>query len=349
MSHDTPSGITSKHHLFIFWGFLVITIGSTEFILNGLIPAFSFRAIGLGPVATGLYWMIDLFNLIVLCMLGYALFRRVVLKPRLIPMSLDAGLILCRSASSRSATSRCTVADRQPAPVLRPGVGCRWLSMSSLPAGTLHAIATAAGYWTHAFILLFFLNYLPHSSTSILGSLPNIYLRNLDQRGVMPKLNLDDDNDWGVNKIEGSRGSRSSISTPVPSARAARTSARPTTPKSRCRRCTSSTTSGRDGGATKAMLAKASAAPAAEKGEAKEGSEGRGELPPLIGGRIKEETLWACTTCGACQEVCPVFIDHPLKIQQMKTSLVLNGEGIPVELQRTFQNLERRGNPGGRR
>src|SRR5690606_7337687 len=43
------------------------------------------------------------------------------------------------------------------------------------------------------------------------------------------------------------------------------------------------------------------------------------EMPPLVGGRIKDETLWACTTCGACQEVCPVFIDHPLKILQMRT------------------------------
>ena len=32
---------------------------------------------------------------------------------------------------------------------------------------------------------------------------------------------------------------------------------------------------------------------------------------PLIGGRTTEDTLWACTTCGACQEVCPVFIEHP--------------------------------------
>src|SRR5262249_20512963 len=71
------------------------------------------------------------------------------------------------------------------------------------------------------------------------------------------------------------------------------------------------------------------------------------ELPPLVGGRIKDETLWSCTTCGACQEVCPVFINHPLKIQQMKTHLVLNESRMPVELQRTFQNLERRGNPWG--
>ena len=63
--------------------------------------------------------------------------------------------------------------------------------------------------------------------------------------------------------------------------------------------------------------------------------------------RIKDETLWACTTCGACQEVCPVFIDHPLKILQMRTHLVLTESRMPTELARTFQNLEKNSNPWG--
>ena len=65
------------------------------------------------------------------------------------------------------------------------------------------------------------------------------------------------------------------------------------------------------------------------------------ELPPMVGGRIKDETLWACTTCGACQEVCPVFIDHPLKILQMRTHLVLTESRMPTELARTFRTSRR--------
>src|SRR3990167_7978882 len=88
VSYRTRPGVTSVHHLFIFWGFLIITVGTGEFVLNGLIPAFSFAF--MGPVATALYWSMDVFNFLVILMLLYALFRRVVLKPRLIPMSLDA-------------------------------------------------------------------------------------------------------------------------------------------------------------------------------------------------------------------------------------------------------------------
>ena len=70
-------------------------------------------------------------------------------------------------------------------------------------------------------------------------------------------------------------------------------------------------------------------------------------LIPLIGGRTTEDVLWACTTCGACQEVCPVFIEHPEKIIQMRQNLVLVQEKVPPDLARTFTNLERNGNPWG--
>jgi Fe-S oxidoreductase len=72
-----------------------------------------------------------------------------------------------------------------------------------------------------------------------------------------------------------------------------------------------------------------------------------GECPPLVGGRTTEEVLWSCTTCGACQEVCPVFIDQPKLILEMRRNLVLLQEKVPPDLARTFKNLEQNGNPWG--
>ena len=70
-------------------------------------------------------------------------------------------------------------------------------------------------------------------------------------------------------------------------------------------------------------------------------------MQPMVGGRIKDETLWACTTCGACQEVCPVFIDHPIKILQMRQFIVLNDESgrTPGEVTRLISNVSSAGNP----
>ncbi|PRP91997.1 Anaerobic glycerol-3-phosphate dehydrogenase subunit C [Enhygromyxa salina] len=72
------------------------------------------------------------------------------------------------------------------------------------------------------------------------------------------------------------------------------------------------------------------------------------DMPPLVGGRVKDETLWACTTCGACEEVCPVFIQHPLKILQMRTRIVLNDEEgrTPGDVTRVIGNIaDGQGNP----
>ena len=166
----------------------------------------------------------------------------------------------------------------------------------------------------------------------------------------MPKLNLEDETCGpGVGQSgRTSPGSRCSTATPAPSARAARTSARRSTPASRCRRCSSSTTC-----ATRCARACPTAAPLDvlidhfQHGSPRAATRRLDTVMPLIGGRITEDALWACTTCGACQEVCPVFIEHPLKIIQMRQNLVLEQEKVPPELARTFTNLERNGNPWG--
>lgn len=55
---------------------------------------------------------------------------------------------------------------------------------------------------------------------------------------------------------------------------------------------------------------------------------------------ISPGTLWACTTCGACTESCPVNIDHIDKIVQMRRQRVLGEARFPPEYQQVFQNLE---------
>ncbi len=65
----------------------------------------------------------------------------------------------------------------------------------------------------------------------------------------------------------------------------------------------------------------------------------------LIGGRIEEEAIWACTTCRACQEHCPVAVEHIPKLVDMRRYLVLSESRFPAELQAPFRNLENAGCP----
>jgi Fe-S oxidoreductase len=75
------------------------------------------------------------------------------------------------------------------------------------------------------------------------------------------------------------------------------------------------------------------------------GAEG---MPELVGEVHLDEALWACTTCGACDEHCPLFIEHVHPIVEMRRHLVLEHEGrYPSELTKTFTGLERQSNPWG--
>src|SRR6202022_1558026 len=61
----------------------------------------------------------------------------------------------------------------------------------------------------------------------------------------------------------------------------------------------------------------------------------------------KPEELWACTTCAACVEACPVTIEHIDKIVDMRRHLTLMEGSAPPEAQRAMTNIERAGNPWG--
>ena len=69
--------------------------------------------------------------------------------------------------------------------------------------------------------------------------------------------------------------------------------------------------------------------------------------PPAHWVETKPDELWACTTCAACVEACPVTIEHIDKIVDMRRSLTLMEGAAPPEAQRAMTNIERAGNPWG--
>src|SRR5919108_698682 len=73
------------------------------------------------------------------------------------------------------------------------------------------------------------------------------------------------------------------------------------------------------------------------------------KLPPLVGenGVLPDETVWACTTCGWCEQACPVFIEHLPRIVDMRRHLVLMESRFPEEAARVFKGMEGQGNPWG--
>jgi Fe-S oxidoreductase len=318
-------------------------------------------------------------NLVVLIVIVWAILRRTLVKPRLIPWNLDAGLIL-GAIGSLMITHFLFHGYEIAGALAAGGDGAGYLPVSSALGHALAPLSAQAahrgaeiGYWLHVLVLLTFLNYLPYSKhIHLLGALPNIFARNRSERRMdLPKLDLEDENQWGVGRYE-QFSWKSLLDTYA---------------CTECARCTNycpayntgknlspmqlvhdiryemldrvglrdeiaeleeevagldeyAKANGYDDAHPHPDLVFARDRLAAAKAELE-------SLPKLTGGRVQEDTLWACTTCGACQEVCPVFIEHPLKILQMRQNLVLEQEKTPTELQRTFRNLERQSNPWG--
>lgn len=72
---------------------------------------------------------------------------------------------------------------------------------------------------------------------------------------------------------------------------------------------------------------------------------GAGPDRELIGGVVSADELWDCTTCGACMSQCPVYIEHVPLIVQMRRNLVLEQADFPDELVPLFNNMEKNFNP----
>ena len=68
---------------------------------------------------------------------------------------------------------------------------------------------------------------------------------------------------------------------------------------------------------------------------------------PLLDFALNEEAAWACTTCNACIEVCPVGNEQMLHLIDVRRERVLTAAEFPKGLQNTFNNMERAGNPWG--
>jgi Fe-S oxidoreductase len=80
----------------------------------------------------------------------------------------------------------------------------------------------------------------------------------------------------------------------------------------------------------------------------KTGFEAGGESPrPLLQFALSPEAAWACTTCGACMEVCPVQDEQMLDVIDIRRNQVMIEGEFPAQLQSAFRGMERAQNPWG--
>jgi Fe-S oxidoreductase/nitrate reductase gamma subunit len=351
-------------HAAVFWGFMVLTLGTTEILIRGVFPAFGFSLLLPAPLY-GLFLLSqELFAGLVLVAVAVLLYRRLVVKPKRLQgdkvHSGDAVFILSMIAALMvtllitAAFER--VIEPKHAMALQPLSSPLAMMLSGTSAQTASAIATAS-WWSHAVLVLIFLNYLPYSKhLHVITSLPNTFLSNTSgpgQVGVMRPMDLEaegvevfgaadvQDLTW-KNLLDGYSCTECGRCTAACPANITGKALSPrkiiVNTRQRTMELAPLIVGDRAGVVSPALVA----------GEGADA--GTTTLDEIRGNRlldnyITEAELWACTSCRACVQECPVSIDQLDVINQLRRELVLTESRFPEEIQPAFEAMERNGAP----
>ncbi len=227
------------------------------------------------------------------------------------------------------------------------------LIVQGLPDGILTIIAHL-GFWTHSALVLVFLNLLPYSKHfHVITGIPNVYAQSLAPVGRLPNLEdiegmLEREETLGIKRID--QFSRKAILDFYTCTECGRCSdhcpATQTGKKLSPKHFTIDLRNFLYQHDEALVAANGQTTNEESGGEAAEG-EAPAHMIDLVDGVIDPEVLWACTSCRACEQECPLFITYVDKIVDMRRYLVQERGEFPSELQTAFRSLESTANPWG--
>ncbi|MGA6924847.1 MAG: (Fe-S)-binding protein, partial [Desulfosarcina sp.] len=336
-------------HALIFWGFCVLLIRSLTLYGEGFHEGFQLPFFGGESLLGYLYIALkDVMEGIVLLMVLFAIYRRAVLKPERMHNTFEAylvlvliGVLMISDLLYDGARYNLSQLPGNPENIhyfdhVRYGVEFLWTPIS-VGAGSLIAGLSAEAntgvlvtmFWVHICTQLLFLNILPLGKHfHVITALPNVFLMSLGYPHEKPKLlDLEDEDAWAdeslglnhIHQLDWKQGLDLYTCT-------------------ECGRCklvcptyiTDKPLNLHDFNDQLKHELKANSDPIIQKAKLadarrhtedaeqierlNEASTALNSQKPLVGEVIAEETLWACTTCRACEAVCPVTIEHVPRI-----------------------------------
>ena len=356
--------VAGPMHALIFWGFMVLTAGTVEILISGVFPRFSYAAILPRPLFQAYSASQDIFALLVILAVGFALYRRVIVHPRrlegdhlehtdaLIILSMIAGLMITLLLTNAFLYAAIPDAIGTEKIVSRP-LGT-WIAHLMHPRAAFFRFKLF--WWSHALLIMAFLNYLPYSKhLHVATSLINVYFSNTSgpgTPGAMRYMDLEADvEQFGASDVEHLTWKNLLDGYSC----------------TECGRCTAACPANITGkplsprkiiiNTRQRLMEKApvvlgdrmdfmrSALLHGEGGDAGARTVDEVMEHRLLDTYITEEELWACTSCRACVTECPVSIDQLDVINSLRRNLVLTESRFPEELQPVFESLERNGSP----
>jgi Fe-S oxidoreductase len=331
-------------HILLFAGFMILSLRSLTLIGRGFSSNFHLPLMS-GAAGFSYDVLKEYVVLMVLVVCIVAIIRRAVYKPAryahapgqgheseaYIILGLVSGLMVTDMIFDGSALKAAgTPAEALLAPAA--SLAAAFMPAQGSPALDLLHIG---GYWTH--ILLFFglLNYLPISKHfHVITAIPNVFLANLNKGSIKPvRYGVDD---WmaldecGVGRFEAFTWKHVLDFYSCAD----------------CGRCSDNCPAATVGRALSPRMISIKSRDYAYKYYPVFGAPpDRGDTK-FVGDIITEQEIWACTTCGACEQECPIFIEYIDKIVDMRRYLLDRGE-LPQSLQKPMQQIKKKGNAYG--
>jgi len=352
-------------HALVFWGFCVIIFGSIEMVIDGLTGAErSLKVLGWFHdfiMASG-----DIFALLVAISILIFLFRRLFVHVKRFEgiemkkkshqdanLALSMILLLMISLLGMNAAyvQMQTAAGEMVYGVYPVGAVFSALFAGLSPQG-LH-VAHEVFWWAHILLIFAFANILPYSKHfHVFMSVPNTFLTRLEPLGKL--TNMDDI----TREVRLMLDPETAFSAPASDAPVARFGVKDVEDVSwknyfdslactECGRCTAvcpANTTGKMLSPRKIFMDLRARMKEKGPGLVKNGRE-FSDNRSLLRDYISEAELWACTTCNACAQECPVNINHPTLIVDMRRYLVMEESSAPGGLKTMFSNIENNGAP----
>lgn len=330
-------------HTLILFGFLAVQPHSLELMVKGVCPTFDVAH--WIPGIYGFYLFVaDILAVLVLVGLGYALYRRLLVRPRYLTMGMDANLIIM--FTSLIIITFLMINAFQS--LLPDAGGFNYAAVLPVSGMLVSAFDLAAlsqeqiflgyeiSYWIHMATILGFLVYIPGSKhLHLLAAVPNVYLKPLEREKAIAKTDIENEETetFGLGKVSELNWKN------VLNLYAC----------TECGRCEEQCPASQTGKPLspkeivhdyKVDLLDQADAVLVRNHDA---------VKPIVreGSPVTGDVLWSCTTCRACEDICPVNIEHLDLIVETRKHRVLMEADFPPEIQETFTNLENQFNPWG--
>ena len=332
-------------HAGIFWGFLILLFSAANSIFVGFGIENPFN--WLGPVYSVITILTDVFIFLIYIAVIGALWRRYVSKVERLQVEdekFEAAFILIMIFFIVTGLLFENAAN------IQMGVDGSWAvrPFAAAVSGIIPLDAAPfiyeISYWLHLVLILVFMNYLPYSKhLHVLTSVPNVFFSNPDDRRQLETIDFEDETieSFGATDVEDLHWKSLLDGYTC----------------THCGRCTDVCPANITG---KVLDPREVVVQIRERTfdkmpimlkKEKEGEEALTDKEKAIldkkfvGEYENIDALWQCTTCGACQEECPVNIEHVPSIIEMRRSLAMMEADFSPELQNAFTNLENNASP----